>query len=487
MSTMAERLRVAAKAAVGIFSETAAHEAFGMLSGIYPGQAGTPPTKGTREYLAAYSKMPWLRAVTDRIATKCATTEWQLFVQKRGNEKATRNAVIQRAFGPERRKLLAVLAEEGDLTQVEEHPLLDVLTAANSFQTGFAMRKVTQLHMDLVGEAFWMKERDALGVPVGVWPIPPDWIANTPTPANPFYRIGFRGWHGLIPDTEFVWFADPDPSNPYVRGTGTARSLSDELETDEYASKHTKAWFYNRARPDLIVYPKNTSMRESDVKRLETDWLNRNQGFWRAFKPYFLTREVGVHELDQNFRSMQLVQLREYERDTILQVFGVPPEILGVLSNSNRATITAADLVMNRYVVEPRLEFMRQVLQERLAPEYDERLIVEFVSPVQDDKDFQLDVLKAAPQVASVDEWRKLAGFRPMDDDAGRVHFAPNSLRPLDPTEPEGMKPPPPPQFVNPPGTPAKPPAPPEDISTPPADDGAPPAGRRMPWNLFGL
>jgi HK97 family phage portal protein len=490
MATLGERLAVARKAVVGIFSEESAKEAFGLLSGIFPGQTGSPPTRGTREYLAAYSKMPWLRAVTDRIATKCATTEWRLFVQKKPGEKARRNAAVQRAYGDTRRKLLKTIADTGELTQIETHPLLDVLTDANSFQTGFAMRKVTQIHLDLVGEAFWLKERNALGVVSGVWPVPPDWIANTPTPANPYYRVSFRGWRGLIPDTEVVWFADPDPLNPYSRGTGTARSLSDELETDEYAAKHTKAWFYNSARPDLIIYPKTGGMREPDVKRLETDWLNRNQGFWKAFKPYFLTREVGVEKMDQNFRSMQLVQLREYERDTILQVFGMPPEILGVLSNSNRATITAADLVMGRYVVEPRLEFLRAVLQERLVPEYDERLIIDFESPVQDDKDYQLDVLKAAPQVASVDEWRHLAGLRPMDDDAGRVHFAPNSLRPLDPTEEGGLKPPPPPQLdLTSPEN--QPPGAPNANSTgednvPPPDEGVPPKGR-MPWNLLGL
>lgn len=490
MSTFGERVRVATKAAVGIFSDNAQREAFGMLTGIQPGQTGQPPTRGTREYLASYSKMPWLRAVSARVAASCANTEWQLFVQrKKGEPRAVRNKAAQRAKGPERRKMLRKLADAGELQQITDHPMLDLLDSANSFLTGDSMRKVTQLHIDLVGEAFWLKERNELGVPVGVWPVPPDWIANTPTPANPNFRVSFRGWRGLIPDTEFVWFTDPDPSNPYGRGSGTARALSDELETDEYAAKHLKAWFYNRARPDLIIYPKGPQgMREPDVRRLETDWINRNGGFWRAFKPYFLTREVGIQELDQNFRSMQLVQLREYERDTILQVFGVPPEILGVLNNSNRATITAADLVMSRYVVEPRLEFTRGVLQERLAPEYDERLIVEFESPVADDKDFALDVLKAAPHIASVDEWRKLADMPLMDKDAGRVHFANNGFRVLDPTEGEGLAEKPPEPQLPPGARPGELP-PPDDADENDENENKPPPPpkKSLPWNLLGL
>lgn len=486
MSTVRDRLRIAGKAAIGIFSEESSRQAYGLLSGIFPGQTGQPPPRGTREILASYTRMPWLRAVASRVSGSCASTEWQLFVQKkRGDARATRNPIIQRAKGVERRKMMKKLAERGELVQVESHPMLDLLNSANSFQTGDAMRKVTQLHIDLVGEAFWLKERNKLGVPVAVWPIPPDWIVNTPTPANPNFRVSFRGWRGLIPDTEFVWFSDPDPSNPYGRGSGTARTLSDELETDEYAAKHLKAFFYNRARPDILVYPKGpTGMREEQVRRLEQDWLNRTQGFWRAFKPYFATREVGVHEFDQNFRSMQLVQIRQYERDTILQVYGVPPEILGVLNNSNRATITAADLVMSKYVVEPRLEFQRGILQERLAPEYDERLIVDFPSPVEADMEFALNVLKAAPHIASVDEWRALAGLPAMDDDAGRVHMLNNGFRVLDPTEGDGLmeEPPEPVAALPPGGRPGELPAGNDD-----GEDDAPPPRKRLPWNVLGL
>lgn len=492
MSTVGERVRFAAKAAVGIFAPNSATAAHGLLGGISPGQTGLPPSRGTREYLNAYSKMPWLRAVTARIATRCATTDWQLFVQKKGDQRAVRNRLAQRAKGAERRKIMQKMADSGELTQIEDHPMLDLLSDANSFQTGDQMRRVTQLHLDLIGEAFWLKERDGLGMPIGVWPIPPDWILNTPTPTNPFFRVGFRGWRGMIPDTEFIWFCDPDPANPYGRGSGTARSLSDELETDEYAAKFTKAQFYNQARPDLIVYPKGAPMREPDVKRLETDWLDKNQGFWKAMKPYFLTREVGITELDGslNNRALQLVQLRQFERDTIMQVFGLPPEILGVLNNSNRATITAADLVMGRYVIEPRLEFMRAILQERLVPEYDERLIVEFVSPVQDDKDFQLEVMKSAPQIASVDEWRDLAGFEPMEDDAGRIHFAPSSLKPLDPTDADGLNPPPlPTPGYDEDGRPLPPPLDPNkpDPNKPQPGADKPKPKDQMPWNLLGL
>lgn len=425
------------KTPTGLFNARSQTQAQGLLGGVLPGGWGNPPVRGTREFIKAYSEMPWLRAVASRVAQSMAAVEWELFV-KTSKGKPVEGRMLQRMKGDRRhatiKRLLKASVKKGSeiddgLRQIEDHPLLDMLHSANSFHTGEQMRKVTQLHLDIVGEAFWLKERDGMGTIVGVWPIPPDWILTTPTPLVPFYRVQFRAWKGSIPDTEFLWFQDTDPSNPYGRGSGVGYSLADELETDEFAAKHTKAFFYNRARPDLIVYPKTGTLRSEAVQRMEEDWLGAAQGFWKAFKPYFMTREVGIHELDQNFRSMQLVQIREHERNTILQVFGVPPEILGVLEHSNRATIDAADYLFSRYVLRPRLEFMRSQLQERLVPEYDDRLIIDFVDPVSEDKATFLEAMKGAPWAASVDEWREVQGLPPLEDDLGAVHVFQNTVK----------------------------------------------------------
>ncbi len=471
--SFSQRVRVAAKAAVGIFSDNSMKQAYGLLGGVMPGGMGSPPVRGTVDYLRAYSQMPWLRAVASRVSTATARAEWQLFVVRKQGGKARMMKHIQRADKVERGILLKKAKDEEELVQIVDHPMLDVLHNANDFQTGYAMRKITQLHMDLVGDAFWLKERDAQGTVIAVWPIPPHWVMATPTPAFRFFRVSFKAWRGNIPDTEFVWFSDPDPLNPYGRGTGAAMALGDELDTDEYAARHTKAFFYNSARPDLLVWPKEGNIREANVKRLENDWMSQSQGFFRSFKPYFLTREVGVKELEQNFRSLTLVQLREFERNVIMQQYGVPPEILGVLENSNRSTIDAADYFMSRYVVEPRLEFQRTVMQERLAPEYDERLIVEYVSPVQEDKEQHLAAAEKAPWSLTINEWRKLSGHGPLEDEkAGELHMVPNTDR-IQPIE-EYVEPPPP--VVVAPPAPGAPPEKPDQGEPKPT---APGEGRR--------
>ena len=112
-------------------------------------------------------------------------------------------------------------------------------------------------------------------------------------------------------------------------------------------------------------------------------------------------------------------------------MFGIPPELLGILNNSNRATIESADYLFSRWVVTPRLEFLRSQLQERLIPEYDDRLVLDFVSPVEEDRAHMLEAAKAAPWAMKVDEWRTLQGQETLNDESGQVHMMPVNLIPV--------------------------------------------------------
>src|SRR6185295_18915609 len=219
-------------------------------------------------------------------------------------------------------------------------------------------------------------------------------------------------------------FKDPDPAMPYWRGTGTSQALADEMETDEYAAKYIKAFFYNSARPDVIITPKgdNASLNPNEMDRLETQWTNEHQGFWRAFKPLFSNRPIDVTVLEANFRQLQMKDLRSHIRDICLQVWGVSPEILGVLENSNRATIDAADSLFSKWVIVPRLEDWRLDFQRQLVPEYDERLILDYESPVQEDKTFAKEVMGLITEAFSLDEIRELVGHSPLEKDLGAQH-----------------------------------------------------------------
>ena len=216
----------------------------GMMTGLGRGGGiGEPPTRGTSQQLQAFNHMPWLRAVTGKVATSVASAacRWQLFHA----EDRTRASVkmLQKASPMVRDQLVTKRVRAGTLVEVTDHPLLDALHRANDMMTGIGLFEVTQISLDLIGESFWGIELSQLGIPFKFWPIPSHWVQDTPTPSRPTFRVSWRGWQEELPDPAVMWMRRPDPWNPYGRGSGLAHALADELESDEYAANFQRAFF----------------------------------------------------------------------------------------------------------------------------------------------------------------------------------------------------------------------------------------------------
>lgn len=422
-----QRLGIAYKLAVGRFDDPLQGVMGDMMQGVSRGFGGEPPRMHTHDFLLAYSKMPWVRAIAHRVSTDLASVNWRLFVATNGAGKFVRREQLARMGVRERTKMLTVLKAAGDVREIENHPLLNLLRYGNPMLTGTQVDKLISIHLDLVGEAFILYERNGAGMPIEAWAIPPSWVRETPTPKQPRYRIQFRGWTGYIPDSEMLWMVDADPANPFGRGSGVASALADELQADEFAAKTISQTFFNRARPDFLLVAKGA--KKAQLERFKEEWLSEHQGFWREARPHFVNWEVEIKEFTRSFRNLQLAELRKQERDIIMQVWGIPPEELGVLEHSNRATIDAADYLYARHVLVPRLEHRRGYWQERLVPEFDERLIIDYDSPIAEDRDAQEKSASVAPWAMKVDEWRAKMGLQPLDGNRGQVFGVPINLR----------------------------------------------------------
>lgn len=374
-----------------------------------------PPAMGTEDLLSGYESMPWLRAPAEKVAMEVASIDYYLSAIKGTSGKYIRDASIQRAPLEQRAAAMQVLIRQKRLERIDDHAFLDALNEPNPCMGRTGLLKITNIHLDLVGEAFWLFDRNALGAISGFWPIPPHWVADKPSPSRPFFRIAYRSWQVQVPASEMYVFTEPSPVDPYLRGSGIGWTIGDEVEVDEYAAKMAKALFYNQARPDFIVYGFEGP---EDKKRVERDWLARLSGWQRQNKPIFMTGEPKFHEF-QRPTMEQLVYpgLRKVQRDIVLQTWGISPEMFGINETSNRATAEAAQWIFRSTVVAPRGERMREHLQ-RIAALYDARIIVSYESPVPQDKRFLLDVAKAAPH-RRLDEWRELSGLEPVGGELG--------------------------------------------------------------------
>ena len=213
-------------------------------NGNFVSRWARPPSMNTAEWLSMFSKSPRL-AVVDRIASDLASVGGRLL---RVNE-------------------------DGSETEVTQHPFLDFMAQPNPLyeMTSSAIWRLHEIYLMLVGEGFFLIERDAIGRPVEFWNVPPHWVKMTPYLGNPNYQIVSPGGLSMgIPVDDMFVMKQLNPLDPFMRGLGVAESVADEVEIDEYAAKFQKRFFYNDATPPFVFVVPGATKEQLDV--FTADW-----------------------------------------------------------------------------------------------------------------------------------------------------------------------------------------------------------------------
>ncbi len=414
-----------------------------MLESI--SRSGRPPRRKVVGLLAAYSQMPRLRSIVDRISDSTAAVNWRAFrtpasrmsrdlVAQIRCEIRDATAQTQRSDENHRVKTISRLISSSLLTEVESHPVLALFRKPNPTMTGFQYRKLKQIYLDLTGEQFAVKQRngvDAIAGPVSsLWPQAPNWVRRMPERGRPTFEIQQPGGNvEQVPPENVFWMRHLDPLNPYGRGTGLAGSLSDELDGDEYAAKMTAAKMFNNGIPEWLIIAEG--MRTEAKEAFQEDWKKQTRpGHLRRGAPHFTNaKNLKAIKLEHSIVENGVIELRNFYKSLFVETFGVPPEILGMIENSNRATINSAQFLYACNVLLPRLMMQEDAINEDLVRDFgDGNLILLFDNPVPEDRQFALEVSKAHPYAFNLDFMRELAGESPLEGDAGNQHPLPFNL-----------------------------------------------------------
>lgn len=336
------------------------------------------PNRASGEMPKLYGQSPRLDPVR-YIAKTCASEELKIY-KKSDYRKNGENAEI-----------------------LGEHELYDLLeNPCPTFPEldGWTLRYLTFVYLDLVGECGWLKVRaDNSRRIIALLPIPKAWILQKPTPGYHYYKVipyGTLGGVNLtVPAEDFVYFKDVDPSDPYGNGKGLSESIADELETDEYASKYQKNFFFNDATPPYYI----TGYKGNDegAVKLKKTLMERIGGFRKAREPAILSGEMDIKQLGISPKELDMVESRKFLRDECLQHYQLPPEIFGIVENSNRATIDASYYLTQKNVIIPRLKFFERTLNNQLFNEFDDVICLHKVK-VLEDEDLKLRIYQFGVQ-----------------------------------------------------------------------------------------
>lgn len=285
---------------------------------------------------------------------------------------------------------------------------------------------LTAALIELTGEFGWLKIRDQSGKILEIDPIPAAWVMNTPTYNNPYFMIYPYGVTSSkafrVPTEDFVWFKRPNLVDPYGRGRGSAESIIDEVESDEYFAKMQKNLAYNDATPPLVISAEGITKEQAEA--FKESWMQKLGGWTHRREPAVVPKSIEVTKLGMTPDEMDFIESRKFLRDESLWHYQIPPEIYSVIENSNRSTINSSYYLYHKNVLDDKYRFIERVINRQLIQsDYDENLCVRFKPIIPEDEEHKLAVMNAGISQGTVlvDEWRTAFNMQPLPNGKGQV------------------------------------------------------------------
>lgn len=180
---------------------------------------------------------------------------------------------------------------------------------------------------------------------------------------------------------------------------------------------------------------------------MQENWNADLQGSHKAGLAHFLSfplpaaagarAQPVIQDLNKSPADLGIAESRRLRRDVFLQVWGVPPDVIGATESSNRATAFQAEKNLRRNRLVPDWESRRNWLQCRFfepmggrEPEYPGGWIVGYRPPRLDDVETKTEIIKSASHALPHNAILRAAGEDPVEggDD---LYFVPNTVTPL--------------------------------------------------------
>lgn len=354
----------------------------GRASGNF--NLATPVTSNRTHALSAMGSNGTLFAIVDATSQATASARWRLWRKARSGRRE-------------------------DRIEVTAHAALDLWRKPNDFFTQQELVETGQQHNDLTGETWWVITRSPRStVPLELWPVRPDKMEPVPHPTK--YLSGYM-YHG--PDgeeiplalDEVIFIRRPDPCDPY-RGIGPVQSILMDLDSAQYSAEWNRNFFKNSAEPGGIIKV-DRSLSDDEFRELRMRWQEQHQGVAQAHRVAILEHGEWI---DRKFsqRDMQFTELRAVSREIIREAFRFPVPMLGTSENVNRANADAAEVVFGRWLIVPRLDRIKQALNNDLLPLFGEdtaktlEFDYDYETVVPEDKEAEAAQLTARTGAAQV-------------------------------------------------------------------------------------
>lgn len=334
-------------------------------------------------------------SIVNRLSTSTAKTQWKLWT-----------------------KAASGLTE--DRTEVTKHAALVLWNAPNPFMSQRQLIEAFQQHRELTGEGNLVVGK--LGkLPIELWPIRPDRLEPVPDPFRFLAGWVYTGPNGdrvPLDNDELLRSITPDPLDTY-RGLSAIKSILVDLDAQRLGQQWQKQFYTNSARPGGIIQV-DRRLDDDEFDEMRDRWAEQHQGVNKAHRVAIIEQGAQWVEANATQRDMQYAEMSVVARDKIMEAWGIPKFALGMVDDVNRATAEASDYFYARWLIEDRLDAIKDMLNTQLLPMFGKdqtsKFEFDYESPVPDNQEAELAAFTAKStavvamagagfEVADAEEW----------------------------------------------------------------------------------
>jgi phage portal protein BeeE len=336
--------------------------------------------------------------------------------------------------------LLDATESSGEIEEVTEHPLLDLLRKPEDATndgglSAYDHRWLTQCLLESVGVAYlYIAERNEFGQPKRLLILRSQLVRPIPDTTGERYIIRYEYGTAKIDPADIIRFALPDPANPHYNVLSPMRAAIEKIRLVRGGDAFMTALLENGGYPAGVWSPKGDSegggVGETIQRRMASEF---RRSFAQANAGRIFVSESPGQLQTLAWKPAEIIDVERAKEliGEIADCFDVPRTKI-FRDSSNRASGEQGDVDHARDAGISRCSRFEEVINGQLVPLFDDsgRLFVAFDSPVKDDRTMILEEAKAGAQLGltNIDEGRSALGMDPLDDDLGESRLIPGTM-----------------------------------------------------------
>ena len=273
---------------------------------------------------------------------------------------------------------------DGEVEEITDHPLLDLLNKPSDFLSGQELLAVTIRNMAIHGQAFWKKERLRGGGvdSLSFLSAKRTTVHGDDTTLITHYEYRPKGGIGppeiYQPDQIVHIRLEPDPDDP-KNGLSPLICVANELMLDNGSQQFVNASLTNHGSPGGFLVPVADEVLDEDVADETRQYIRKNfSGVNRG--------EIGVLRARMEYirtaldpASMAVGDTLNTAEERICGALGVHPVVVGLGAGSSQSRVGAATIELERAAWNNGII----PLQRSIAQQITRQMIPEFVSEAE--------------------------------------------------------------------------------------------------------